>query len=372
MIDELDRLFLRRTVELAARGLYGVADNPRVGCLIVRDGAVIGRGWHQQTGAAHAEVNAIADAGGDIAGATVYVSLEPCCHHGRQPPCTDALIAGRPARVVAAMTDPDKRVAGQGYARLRSAGIAVDMVELPEARCLNAGFVKRITRRLPLVRLKVAASLDGRTAMASGESQWISGSQARADVQHWRARSSAIVTGIGTVLADDPSLNVRDLRFASDGVFRQPLIAVADSRARLPPNAKLLQGDSRVLLFAGCHAPLQQEQPHPRVELVRQSGATVDLKAMLTKLAALGCNEVLVEAGAKLVGAFIGQRLWDEAVIYLAPKMLGDDARPVAQFAVERLADALVGEIRRVDAVGGDIRVLLQRRSDDGDVEPAP
>lgn len=359
MIDDVDRLFLHRTVELAVRGLYSVAENPRVGCLIVRDGKVIGRGWHRQTGGRHAETHAIADAAGDIAAATVYVSLEPCCHQGRQAPCTDALIAGRAARVVAAMTDPDPRVAGRGFADLRRAGIAVDVAELPAAQSLNAGFVKRVTRGLPLVRVKLAASLDGRTAMASGESQWISGSEARADVQYWRARSSAIVTGIGTVLTDNPSLDVRDSRFCNDGAVRQPLIAIADSHARLPTDAKLLQGGGRVLLFAGCHAPEQ----HPRAELVRQDGATVDLAAMLKRLAAEGCNEVLVEAGATLAGAFFEQQLWDEAVIYLAPKMLGHSAQPLARLALERLADALTGDIRRIDTVGADARILLQRRN---------
>ena len=359
MIDDVDRLFLHRTVELAARGLYSVAENPRVGCIIVRDGKVIGRGWHQQTGGRHAETNAIADAAGDIAAATVYVSLEPCCHQGRQAPCTDALIASGAARVVAAMTDPDPRVAGRGFADLRRAGIAVDVAELPAAQSLNAGFVKRVTRGLPLVRIKLAASLDGRTAMASGESQWISGNEARADVQYWRARSSAIVTGIGTVLTDNPSLDVRDARFCNDGALRQPLIAIADSHARLPTDAKLLHGDGRVLLFAGCHAPEQ----HPRAELVRQDAATVDLVAMLKRLAAEGCNEVLVEAGATLAGAFFEQRLWDEAVIYLAPKMLGHDAQPLARLALERLADALAGDIRRIDTVGADVRILLQRRN---------
>ena len=358
MIDDVDRLFLRRTVELAARGLYSVAENPRVGCLIVRDGDVIGRGWHRQTGAAHAEANAIADAGGDIAGATVYVSLEPCCHHGRQAPCTDALIAGRAARVVAAMTDPDQRVSGRGVAELRRAGIVADVVELAEAQRLNAGFVKRVGSGLPLVRVKLAASLDGRTALASGESQWITSAAARADVQHWRARSSAIVTGIGTVMADDPLLNVRGERFASAGVIRQPLIAIADSRARLPGDAALLRGGGRVLLFAGRQA----RQAPAAAELFRQDGATVDLPAMLRQLAAEGCNEVLVEAGATLAGAFFKQRLWDEALIYLAPKLLGDDARPLARLQVDRLAEAINGDIRSVEQVGDDIRVLLERR----------
>ena len=357
-IDDVDRLFLRRSVELAAKGLYSVAENPRVGCIIVRDGTVIGRGWHRRTGSAHAEANAIADAGGDIAGATVYVSLEPCCHQGRQAPCTDALIKGGAVRVVAAMTDPDPRVRGRGFAELRRAGIAVDVTELDAALCLNAGFVKRVNTGLPLVRVKLAASLDGRTALVSGESQWITSAAARADVQHWRARSSAIVTGIGTVLADDPRLNVRDDRFANEGTIRQPLIAIADSRARLPSDAALLRGGGRVMLFAG-----QQAGPAPaKVDLVRQQGRTVDLSAMLRHLAAEGCNEVLVEAGATLAGAFFEQQLWDEALVYIAPKMLGEDARALARLKVDKLASAINGHIRSLDRVDDDIRVLIERQ----------
>ena len=357
-IDDVDRLFLRRSVELAAKGLYSVAENPRVGCVIVRDGQVIGRGWHRRTGGTHAEANAIAEAGGDIANATVYVSLEPCCHQGRQAPCTEALVSGGAARVVAAMTDPDPRVRGRGFAELRRAGIAVDVTELDAALCLNAGFVKRVNTGLPLVRVKLATSLDGRTALASGESQWITSAAARADVQHWRARSSAIVTGIGTVLADDPLLNVRDERFASDGAIRQPLIAVADSRARLPSDAALLRGGGRVMLFAGQQAG----QTPAKVELVRHEGSTVDLSAMLRHLAAKGCNEVLVEAGATLAGAFFEQRLWDETLVYMAPKMLGEDARPLTRLNVNTLAEAIGGHIRSLDRVGDDIRVLLERQ----------
>ena len=355
MIDAVDRLFLRRAVELAERGLYSVAENPRVGCVIVRDGRVIGRGWHERTGGPHAEANAIADAGGAIRGATVYVSLEPCCHVGRQPPCTEALIRGAVERVVGAMADPDPRVAGRGYRALREAGVAVDVADLPEARALNAGFVKRARCGRPLVRIKLAASLDGRTALANGESRWITSEAARADVQAWRARSSAIVTGIGTVLADDPALTVRDSRFAAGGVLRQPLLAIADSSARTPPQARLFEGNARVLIFAARRAPRQ----HPRAEVVRQPGAGIDLAALLSALAARGCNEVLVEAGATLAGAFLRQRLWDEAVIYLAPKLLGGSARPLAELAVDRLADATAGRVHSVDPVGADVRVLL-------------
>lgn len=357
MIGEVDRLFLRRAVELAERGLYSTTPNPRVGCVIVRDGRVVGRGWHVRSGEAHAEANAVADADGDIEGATVYVSLEPCCHTGLQPPCTDALIRGRVHRIVGAMGDPDPRVRGMGYQTLRDAGIQVDTVELPEAAELNAGFVKRFATGRPLVRVKVAASLDGRTAMADGESRWITSDEARADVQAWRARSCAVVTGIGTVLADDPRLNVRDEAFAVGGVIRQPMIAVADSAGRTPANARLFDSDARVVIFAGAQAA-NGASPG---EIVRQEGKTVDLAAMLGALANEGCNEVLVEAGARLAGAFLRSELWDEAVIYLAPKFLGGAARPMAAMSVERLAEAVRGTIRETKAVGPDLRVVLAR-----------
>lgn len=356
MIDAVDRLFLSRAVELAARGLYAVAENPRVGCLIVRDGVAIGRGWHRRTGGPHAEVDAIADAGGEVRGATVYVSLEPCDHVGRQPPCTKALVDAGVVRVVAAMRDPDPRVRGRGLAALRRAGIDVDCAELPEAHALNAGFVERSRRGRPWVRLKMAASLDGRTAMASGESRWITSSAARADVQHWRARSSAIVTGIGTVLADDPALDVRCERFASDGALRQPLLAVADSRGRTPAGARLFAADRPVLVFVGTGAGAVC-----RGEVVRQADAQVSAGALLGELAARGCNEVLVEAGPTLAATFLRQRLWHEAVLYLAPKVLGETARPLAALALSRLGDAIDGEVRDVRMVGPDVRVVIGR-----------
>ena len=363
MIGAVDRLFLRRAVELAERGLFTVAENPRVGCIIVRDGAVIGRGWHQRTGGPHAEAAAIADAGGDVRGATVYVSLEPCCHTGRQPPCTEALIQGGVARVVTAMKDPDARVSGRGLAALRRAGIEVASAELAEAHAVNEGFAKRHTEGRPFVRLKLAASLDGRTAMASGESRWITSAEARADVQYWRARSSAIVTGIGTVRSDDPLLNVRDDRFADDAGIRQPIIAVADSSAATPPNANLFTGGGTVLIFAAEEALREHRHGlrcHPSADVVPTPGASVDLPAMLTHLAGLGCNEVLVEAGATLAGAFIRQRLWDEAIVYLAPKVLGDAARPLARLAFERLGAAPTATICDVARLGEDVRVRLR------------
>lgn len=354
MTSQVDRLFLTRAVELAERGLYGVSGNPRVGCVIVRDGQVLGRGWHQRAGGPHAEVNAIADAGGDVRGATVYVSLEPCCHTGRQPPCVEVLIRHRVARVVVALVDPDPRVAGNGCRALREAGVSVDVDELPAARALNQGYLRRTRHGLPLVRLKIAASLDGRSAMANGESQWITSPEARADAQHWRARCGAIITGIGTVLTDDPALTVRGTRFGRYGAVRQPHVAIADRHVRTPVDAKLFDAERRVFIFRGASAP---SAAHPKAEVTRCE----DLRQMLERLAAADCDEVLVESGATLTGAFLRAELWDEAVIYLAPKLLGASAKPMARFRAERLADALQGRLLAVDGVGSDARVLLRR-----------
>ncbi len=229
-----DVLFLDAAIALAERGMFTTTPNPRVGCVLVRDGRVIGRGWHQHAGGPHAEAAALAAATQSVAGATCFVSLEPCAHSGRTPPCADALIAARVARVVIGSRDPNPSVAGRGIARMRAAGIEVNVAERGAALELNRGFFTRFTQRRPWVRLKIAASLDGRTAMASGESQWITGAAARADVQHWRARSCAVLTGIGTLLADDPQLTVRDARYAVDGVIRQPLRVILDSALRTP------------------------------------------------------------------------------------------------------------------------------------------
>jgi len=357
VIGDVDRLFLRRAIELAERGLNSTTPNPRVGCLIVRGGRVIGRGWHVQSGAEHAETNAIADANGDVEGATVYVSLEPCCHQGLQPPCTEALIRAQVARVVGAMDDPDPRVAGKGYRALREAGIEVESMQAPEALALNAGFVKRMSTGRPLVRVKIGASMDGRTAMADGESRWITSNEARADVQAQRARSCAILTGIGTVLGDDPRLTVRGDEFATGGTIRQPMIAIADTHGRTPANASLFAGGGRVVIFAGRCAP----SPLPNAELVRQAGDQVDLSGVLDWLGAAGCNEVLVEAGATLTASLLREGLWDEAVIYLAPKILGSTAMPMAKLEIEHLDTALHGEIRSTSSVGGDVRVVLSR-----------
>ncbi len=356
MAEDSDRLFLRAALALAENGRYIAPPNPSVGCLIVREGAVVGRGWTHRPGEGHAEVNALADAGKAAEGATAYVSLEPCAFHGRTPPCSQALIDAGVARVVAALTDPHPKVAGQGFADLRQAGIAVELIELPEAAEAIAGFISRIERNKPLVRLKVAASLDGRTAMASGESKWVTGEAARADVQRWRARSCAIVTGAGTVLADDPALTVRDSAFASAGAIRQPLRVVLDSSLRVPESASLFSQPGETLVVHCGGSPANEQAEHL---LLPAAEGRVDLDALLEHLAGRPCNEVLIEAGATLIGAFLKAGLWDELLLYTAPKLLGSAARPLAELPIARMLEAIEAKIAHRDQVGDDLRLRL-------------
>ena len=364
MISAADRLYLRAAVELAERGLYTCTPNPRVGCLLVRDGAVLGRGWHMWRGQAHAEANALADARAQAPesarpadNATAYVSLEPCSVHGETPPCADALIAAGIRRVVAPMADPNPRVNGRGFARLRDAGVQVDTEEISEARELNPGWLKRMRTGRPWVRLKSAMSLDGRTAMASGESRWITSEAARADVQYWRARSCAIVTGAGTVRDDDPRLTVRDTRFSAEARIRQPLRVIVSSRGDIPEDAAVLQGEGTALIACGKHGPAR----HPHAQAHRQEGEQVDLARLLDHLGARECNEVMVEAGPDLTGAFLAQGLWDEWVLYVAPKFLGSDARPLAELRLTRMAQAVAGRIARSEMIGEDLRLVVRR-----------
>ncbi len=358
MITETDLAHLQEAVALAQRGLFTTTPNPRVGCVIVRDGRVLGRGWHQWCGARHAEINAIADAGGDVAGATVYVSLEPCTVDGNTPPCVDALIAAGVKRVVAAATDPDPRVSGGGIERLRAAGIEAQNANLAAALDLNAGHRRRMLAGRPLVRIKMGSSLDGRTAMASGESQWITGTAARQDVQYWRARSCAVLTGIGTVLADDPRLTVRDSAYAVDGRIRPPLRVVVDSALRTPANARLFSEEGPVLVAHGGGGGLA----HPRAECVQCGEGRVDLGELVRMLGERCCNEVLVEAGPTLAGALIGGELWDEMILYLAPKLLGSAARPLIGKQIDRLQDAIDGRIEECVQLGDDLRLRVARR----------
>jgi len=356
---DTDARHMARALELARRGLYTTDPNPRVGCVIVNDGRVVGEGFHARAGDAHAEVLALRAAGDRARGATVYLTLEPCCHHGKTPPCSDALIAAGVGRVIAAMPDPNPRVAGKGFAALHAGGIGtVSGLMQAEAEALNPGFILRMQTGRPYVRVKLAASLDGRTAAANGESKWITGEPARADVQHWRARSSAVVTGIGTLLADDPSLNVR----AFD-IGRQPLRVVLDSRLRTPPSAKMLTLPGSTLIVTAVHDAV-------RTEALRQAGAEVrqmekngkvDLEALLAALAAREANEVLVEAGATLAGAFLAASRVDELVLYYAPALLGDKGRGMFRLdGIAGMADRTPLEISDVRAIGRDWRVLAR------------
>ena len=364
MISAADRLYLRAAVGLAERGLYTCTPNPRVGCLLVRDGNVLGRGWHMWRGQAHAEAAALADARArapestrPAESATAYVSLEPCSIHGETPPCADALVAAGIRRVVAPMADPNPRVNGRGFARLRDAGVEVEVEEMPEAHELNPGWLTRMRTGRPWVRLKTAMSLDGRTAMASGESRWITGEAARADVQYWRARSCAIITGAGTVREDDPRLTVRDTRFSADGRIRQPLRVVVSSRGDIPEDAAILTGEGSALIACGRHGPTH----HPHAQVHRQEGDQVDVARLLDDLGARECNEVLVEAGPILAATLLREDLWDEWVIYLAPKFFGSDARPLAELEVSRMADAVAGRIARSEMIGEDLRLVVRK-----------
>lgn len=330
-----DHAFMARALQLAARGLFTTTPNPRVGCVLVRDGAIIGAGWHEKAGAPHAEINALREvgAGGTAQNATAYVTLEPCSHHGRTPPCADALITAGVSRVVVAMQDPNPLVAGQGLAKLRAAGIAVDCGLLEnEARELNIGFVSRMTRGRPWLRLKIAASLDGKTALANGQSQWITGPDARRHAHGWRARSCAMLTGIGTVRDDNPRLNVRD--GVGGDTPRQPLRVVVDSRLEISPAAAILAG-------GGCLIACAVDQPEKAAQL-RALGAEIvvlpnpqgkaDLPALLQELGRRGINEVMAEAGLKLNGSLLREGCVDELLIYQAPVLLGDSARGMADF----------------------------------------
>ena len=355
---DADRAFMARALQLAARGIETTSPNPRVGAVLVKDGVVIGEGWHQRAGEAHAEVHALADAakrGNDVRGATIYVTLEPCDHIGRTPPCSVALLEAGVARVVAAMADPH-RLAANGAARLRAAGVTVDFGVLEaEARELNVGFVSRVIRGRPWVRLKAAASLDGRTALANGESQWITGEAARADGHRYRARACAILTGIGTVLADDPQLTAR-----AEGVSRQPLRVVVDRDAKTPPGARVLTGGRTLIVTNGARNVAWPGSVD--VLALPERDGRVDLAALMRELGAREINELHVEAGARLSGALLEAGLVDELLLYLAPCLLGDPARGIAEFpiALARLADRITLSIRSVERVGEDLRVVAR------------
>jgi diaminohydroxyphosphoribosylaminopyrimidine deaminase/5-amino-6-(5-phosphoribosylamino)uracil reductase len=350
-----DHAHMARALQLAARGLYTTSPNPRVGCVIVRDGHVVGEGWHERAGTPHAEVHALLAAGDAARGATAYVTLEPCSHHGRTPPCAEALVNAGVGRVVAAMTDPNPLVAGGGISMLTLAGIEaeVGLMEV-EARALNPGFISRMTRGRPWVRLKTASTLDGKTALANGASQWITGEAARADVQRLRARACAILTGSGTVLADNPRMNVRDF-----DIGRQPLRVIVDSALRTPKDAAILPA------LVACHhaepgVRAALEQAGAEVIELSAADGRVDLVALLTLLAQRGINELHVEAGAALNGALLSAGLVDEWVAYMAPLAVGDVARGLfSQPALSSLADAARFKFTDVRQIGGDLRLTL-------------
>ena len=354
---------------LARKGLYTTDPNPRVGCVIVRDGAIVGQGWHERAGEAHAEINALHEAGDKAKGAEVYLTLEPCCHHGRTPPCTDALIAAGVAKVVIAMLDPNPKVAGQGVAQLQQAGITVQQGLMEaQAAALNPGFIKRMKTGRPFVRCKLAMSLDGRTAMASGQSKWITGPEARKDVQRLRARSSAIMTGISTVLMDNPGLNVRDDEFSGDEKTQianamQPLRVIVDSHVSVPAEAKILKQAGETLIVA-AH---EEVEPIPaylaesdKVAVVRmpRHGGTVNLHALMEHLGEMQVNEVLLEAGSTLSGSMLRAGLIDELVIYMAPKLMGNQAKGLFNLPdLKQMDQSIEIDIMEIVPVGGDWRI---------------
>ena len=358
---------MAKALELAATHRNATPPNPSVGCVITStDGTILGQGFTQATGGPHAEIQALRDAqarGHTVAGATVYVTLEPCAHHGRTGPCCDALAAAGIAKVVAAIADPNPQVAGRGFARLREAGVVVEVGPgAAAARELNLGFFSRMVRKTPWLRMKVAASLDGRTALDDGSSQWITSEPARADGHAWRARASAVLTGIGTVLEDDPMLDVRLVE-----CHRQPMLAIVDSQLQTPLDARLWQSGRAVLIYGAVRDAHKEAALAERgATVVLMPGAPVagrtkvNLAAMLADLAVRECNEVHVEAGGKLNGSLIREGLVDEMLVYLAPSLIGQ-GRPMAEFGpLASLADRLALEFQSVERIGPDLRILAR------------
>ncbi len=349
---------MMRALELARRGLYSSDPNPRVGCVIARGERIVGEGWHRYAGEPHAEIHALAAAGGDAAGATAYVTLEPCRHVGRTGPCTHALAEAGIARVVAAMRDPNPQVAGGGFGELVEAGITVEFGLLEtEAAWLNRGFVSRFERGRPWVRCKLAATLDGRTATATGESRWITGEGSRTDVHRLRAQSSAVLTGIGTLLADDPRL---DARVEEPDCLAPPMRVIVDSRLRTPPGARVFAAPGRVVIVTTRSAPPAPALIDAGAEIVPlpDAGGRIALDALMTALAEHGVNEVHTECGPTLAGALLESGLVDELVVYLAPVLLGDAARGMFTLPmVAEMRDRIGLEITRVTRVGADLRV---------------
>ena len=376
LFTKADHQYMAEAIRLAWRGLYTTHPNPRVGCVLVKEGQIIGRGWHQIAGEGHAEVNALREAGASAQGATAYVSLEPCSHHGKTPPCAEALIRAGVAKVISAMEDPNPQVSGRGHQLLENAGIqtACGLMQA-QAEQINPGFNKRMRTGLPWVVVKSAMSMDGRTAMASGESQWITGPAARADVQRLRARVEAIITGVDTVIADDASLTVRPEMWsetvAGDELSAgwswpknwqpiQPLRVIVDSSLRTPRNAKILQQPGKTLIVhTSGDGEKAAELTAAGAELKQLPAidGRVDLNALLQDLARREVNEVLVEAGAVLAGAFVQQQLLDQWVCYLAPKLMGSSARPVLDLDLRTMSQAQALHLTDLRQIGQDIRM---------------
>lgn len=354
---EVDRLYLKSAIRLAAKGLHTVTrNNPRVGCLLVKHGRVVGRGFHRRDGGPHAEIEAIRNATEDLTGCVAYVSLEPCCTHGRTPPCSDILIDSAVKRVVVAELDPNPSVSGRGLKRLNESGVEVSVLKMVETKSLNPGYRKRMELGRPLVRVKVGMSIDGRIGAANGESQWITCSESRNDAHRLRARSGAIVSGIGTVLADDPRFNVR--LDSEAGVA--PIPVIFDTHGRIPHNASLLRTEAEVILVCADHVVLPKD-----IRTWRHTEEQGNPTNVINKLGKEGVNEVLVEAGPKLTGSFLKAGMWDELVVYVAPKLLGSEGLPMAKMKVASLRNAIGGKVESVDRLGDDVRIVIVNESNE-------
>ncbi|MEC8102264.1 MAG: bifunctional diaminohydroxyphosphoribosylaminopyrimidine deaminase/5-amino-6-(5-phosphoribosylamino)uracil reductase RibD [Pseudomonadota bacterium] len=362
-----DRQWMAAALKLAAQGMYSTSPNPRVGCILVKDGEAIGEGWHQKAGEPHAEVLALRAAGDNARGATAYVTLEPCSHYGRTPPCAEGLIKAGVSRVVAAVCDPNPDVAGRGFQMLREAGIeVVESCLEDQATAINEGFMKRMRTGLPLVRMKLAMSLDGRTAMASGQSQWITGPEARRDVQRLRAQSCAVITGADSVLIDNPSMTVRaeeaGLTIPAD-LQRQPLRVIVDGEHRVNASANIFAQAGDILIASRTTPTKPVERDADSGNLTYWAGEKsdrTDLSGLLRHLAEQGHNEILVESGAQLAGAFVRAGLVDELIVYCAPTILGSDARPLLSLPIGDMAAQIRWRWQDVRMVGNDLRLTMR------------
>jgi len=362
-LRSLDHTFMARAIQLAAKGLYTTQPNPRVGCVIVLNNEIVGEGFHKQAGGPHAEVHALKQAGSKAKNATAYVSLEPCSHQGKTPPCSDALIDAGISRVVCAIQDPNPLVAGQGIKKLQDAGISVDCGILEaDAEALNPGFIKRMKTGLPFVRVKLAMSLDGRTAMSSGESKWITGEAARNDVQRMRARSSAVLTGSGTVLADDPSMIVRisETELGSPIEPHQPLRAIIDGQLKISSDSNIFKQPGECIVFTAVDESQSKNFSAANVVTLSDTTGKVDLNKMMQYLAEQQVNEVHVEAGSELCGALLGLQLVDEIVIYMAPHIMGDSAKGLFHLpGIEAMSQRINLDIKEIRQIGKDWRITV-------------